>query len=238
MKCRPATKISLYIFIFILSIVSFGFTDIPSTGLAPRAKKSSAAASSLYKKLELDKLRLSPKAFYYALEGAARLKVQGTLQNDSIISIIDFSLPSSQKRLFIINLNSGELLFNTFVSHGRNSGISIPTRFSNKLNSLQSSLGFYVTSETYEGQHGYSLRLLGMEKGINDNAFSRGIVMHSADYVDESLIQSQGYIGRSWGCPAVPVNLHKQIIETIKDGSCIFIYSKDRYYNAHSKMLG
>ena len=224
-----------YLFLF-LAILSISFISAPSVPAVPVVEKTNAG--SLYNKLGLDKLQLSPKAFFYALQGIARLKAQGMLENDSIISIADFSLPSCKKRLFILNLNSGELLFNTFVSHGRNSGTMMATRFSNKLNSLQSSLGFYITADTYLGEHGYSLRLQGIERNINDNAYNRGIVMHSAAYVDESLIRSQGYIGRSWGCPAVPIALHKQIIETIKNGSCLFIYSGNRYYTSHSKMIG
>lgn len=229
----------MYLFLFILSIASLSFnTTTPSFSSMKRNDAVTNSFSALYNKLELNKLQLSPKAFYYAMEGAARLKAEGKLLNDSIITIVDFTLPSYKKRLFIINLHSSELLFNTLVSHGRNSGVAMATRFSNKLNSLQSSLGFYVTVGTYEGEHGYSLRLQGIERGINDNAYNRGIVMHSADYVNESFIRSQGYIGRSWGCPAVPVALHKQIIETIKDGSCLFIYSNNKYYTSHSKLLG
>lgn len=236
MNSRLST-IKLYIFLFFLSIASVSFKGVPTVPIK-RSAPLYREATTLYSELELDKLQLSLKAFSHALEGMDRLKAQGILPNDSIISIVDFTLPSNKKRLFIINLNSGQLLFNTFVAHGRNSGVAMPTRFSNKLNSLQSSLGFYITSDTYEGQHGYSLRLQGIERGINDNAYNRGIVMHSAAYVDESLIQSQGYIGRSWGCPAVPVNLHKQIIETIRNGSCLFIYSNNKYYTTHSKLLG
>lgn len=232
--------IKVYLFLF-FSVVLFSFIGvrpIASPNPKSRAIVATSVGSDLYNKLGLNKLQLSSKAFSCALEGAARLKAQGLLQNDSILTIIDFTQPSYKKRLFIINLSSGELLFNTFVSHGRNSGVVMPTRFSNKLNSLQSSLGFYVTADTYNGEHGYSLRLQGMERGINDNAFNRGIVMHCADYVNEALIKSQGYIGRSWGCPAVPVALHKKIIETIKDGSCLFIYGANKYYKTHSRLLG
>lgn len=192
----------------------------------------------LYDSLHLDALSLSREAFTYAIQGLNSLQEKGALKNDSILSIVDFSLPSTKKRLFIINLSKGELLYNTYVSHGRNSGKVMATRFSNKPNSFASSLGFYVTGETYKGQHGYSLRLLGMEKGINDNALSRGIVMHSADYVNERLIKSQGYIGRSLGCPAVSPALHKEIIGTIKEGSCLFLYSPDEKYTVTSKLLG
>src|SRR5207249_9968842 len=123
------------------------------------------------------------------------------------------------------------------VSHGRNSGKEMASEFSNALESFKSSLGFYVTSDTYNGKHGYSLRLEGEEPGINDNAFSRGIVMHTAPYVNEHLIQMQGYIGRSEGCPAVPQKLYKPIIEKIKNGSCLFMYSPDKGYMTHSQII-
>jgi hypothetical protein len=161
----------------------------------------------------------------------------GKLNDNKIISIVDFSLPSSKKRLFILDLINYRLLFNTYVAHGRNSGKEVATEFSNREESYQSSLGFYVTQETYSGKHGYSLHLEGEERGINDNARSREIVMHSAAYVNESLIRSQGYIGRSQGCPALPENLHKPIIEKIKNGTCLFLYSPDRFYATHSRIL-
>lgn len=191
---------------------------------------------ALYEKLNLDSLGLSRGAFEHAMKGYNQLDSKGRLRNDDIISILDFSLPSGKKRLFVINLETGELLFNTYVSHGRNSGQAMATIFSNQPNSYKSSLGFYVTEETYNGKNGYSLRLNGEESGFNSNALSRGIVMHSASYADESIVERQGFIGRSQGCPAVPKNVHRQIIETIKGGSCLFIYSDNNYYLSHSKL--
>lgn len=201
------------------------------------AKDCSLGKTLLYDSLQLESIGLSKEAFIYALKGFNRLQNAGKLQNDSILSIIDFSLPSNKKRLFVIDLKMGQLLFNTLVSHGKKSGGQIATSFSNKLNSYKSSLGFYITGNTYKGQHGCSLRLEGEEAGINDNALNRGIVMHSAAYVDERFINNQGYIGRSEGCPAIPKQIHKEIIEKIKNGSCLFIYSPDKYYVSHSKMI-
>lgn len=230
--------IKLYIALLLPLLLFSSFIPAPVTKKAYATVSTSSTTSDvLYNQLQLNKLELSRKAFSYALQGVARLKSADIIKNDSIISIVDFSLPSYKKRLFVINLNSGQLLFHTFVAHGRNSGVVTATHFSNDLNSLQSSLGFYVTADTYNGEHGYSLRLQGIEKGINDRAFERGIVMHSAAYVDESLIKSQGYIGRSFGCPAVPIALHKQIIEAIRNGSCLFIYSSNAWYAAHSKII-
>jgi hypothetical protein len=193
--------------------------------------------SVLYDQMNLDSLGLSQDAFNYGVKGYMDLVSNGALRNDHIISIVDFSLPSSKKRLFVIDVASGKLLFNTFVSHGRNSGQEMATQFSNDLNSFKSSLGFFVTGNTYSGEHGYSLRLEGKEAGINDNAYNRSIVMHAADYVNEKVIKVKGFIGRSLGCPAVPPSLHKAIINTIKDGSCLFLYSPDPIYITNSRLL-
>ncbi|WP_243751708.1 murein L,D-transpeptidase catalytic domain family protein [Niastella caeni] len=185
----------------------------------------------------MDSLGLSQDAFNYGLNGYMDLVSNGAVNNNQILSIVDFSLPSSKKRLFVIDVVSGKLLFNTFVSHGRNSGKEMATEFSNDVNSFKSSLGFYVTGSTYSGEHGYSLRLDGKEAGINDNAYDRSIVMHAASYVNEKVIRMKGFIGRSLGCPAVPPSLHKAIINTIKDGSCLFLYSPDSSYISHSKLI-
>jgi len=193
--------------------------------------------SKVYDSLKLNTLGLSHQAFDYAIKGFNYLKTLGKVQNDDILSIVDFSMPSSQKRLFILDLKNYKVLFNTYVAHGRNSGKEYASKFSNANQSYESSLGFYVTKDTYNGNHGYSLRLEGEESGINDNALSRGVVMHSAWYVDESIVKSQGYIGRSQGCPAIPESLHKPIIEKIKNGSCLFLYSPDKNYLTHSKIL-
>ncbi len=191
----------------------------------------------LYDSLQLNLKGLSKEAYNYALLGYNKLLQSGKLKNDETLTIIDFSLPSNAKRLFVIDMKLGEVLFNTLVSHGRNSGKDMANEFSNNTNSFKSSLGFYVTSDTYMGKHGLSMRLEGEEKGINDNALNRGIVMHSAEYVNESLIRSQGYIGRSQGCPAVPPQLHKAIIEKIKNGSCLFIYSPVKTYLSKSTFV-
>jgi hypothetical protein len=171
------------------------------------------------------------------MKGYSFLQASGKLQNDNLISIVDFSLPSSRKRLFIIDLKNNKLVYNTYVAHGRNSGREMASEFSNQPESNKSSLGAYVTGGTYIGKHGYSMRLLGEEKGINDNANSRAIVMHSAAYVSEGAIRMQGFIGRSLGCPALPENLYKPIIEKIKNGSCLYLYSPDKNYAAHSQII-
>jgi hypothetical protein len=197
------------------------------------------ASSSLkvYDSLKLNLSGLSEQAFSCAIKGYEYLKQKGKIGNDNILSIVDFSRPSSQKRLFVIDLKNYKVLFNTYVAHGQRSGTSMATQFSNIPESYQSSLGFYTTSSTYIGKNGYSMHLEGMEYGINDKAEERAIVMHGAPYVNENIIHDRGYIGRSWGCPAVPEKLNKPIIDKIKNGSCLFIYSENNRYLMSSKIL-
>lgn len=142
-----------------------------------------------------------------------------------LLTIIDYSKPSTEKRFFVIDLKRNKLVYHTFVSHGVNSGGREATRFSNIVNSRQTSLGTFLTDTTYYGGNGYSLRLDGMTHGVNDNARRRYIVVHGADYATESFIQRHGYLGRSWGCPALPKGLSRQIIDTIKGGSVIYAHA-------------
>lgn len=193
--------------------------------------------SSVYNKLNLDKLGLSRNAFEYAVKGFTKLRESGKLNKSGIITIIDFSRSSALKRFFILDLDRLELICNTYVAHGSNSGMEYARHFSNGPESNQSSLGFYKTGGTYTGKNGYSLKLFGLEKGFNDHAESRAIVLHAATYVNEELARSRGYIGRSQGCPAIPLQLHKKIIEEIKGGTCLFIYSPDNNYLHHSSII-
>jgi hypothetical protein len=191
----------------------------------------------LYDVLALDSLGLSREAFNEAVTGYLNLQRRGSIQNTGILSIVDFSIPSFKKRLFVLDLLNEKLLFNTLVAHGRNSGQILATKFSNRSRSFKSSLGFYLTGETYNGQNGYSLRLMGMEQGINDNAYRRGIIVHAASYVNDDISRRYGRLGRSEGCPAIPADIHRFVIEAIKNGSCFFIYGKDKRYAGRSKLL-
>jgi hypothetical protein len=185
--------------------------------------------TSLYTDCELtDKLDLN--VFKHALEGYNSIEVP----NKKLLSIIDYSKPSSEKRFFIIDLENRKLLYNTLVAHGKKSGYINATKFSNKYGSHKSSLGFFRTGKSYYGKRGYSLELEGLENGINDNARSRGIVIHGAKYVDERLANGNGVIGRSWGCPAVSKKLSKEIINLLKGGSLLFIYGEDELYKKKS----
>ena len=192
---------------------------------------------NVFDSIHLSLSGLSKNVFEMALKGFDKLKSSGIILADNIISIVDFSQPSTAKRLYVIDLDNYSLLFNTYVAHGQKSGTAYAERFSNRPQSFQSSPGFYVTMGTYIGSNGYSLKLNGLEKGINNNALKRDIVMHGAAYVSEKLISEQGYIGRSWGCPAVPLGEHWNIIETIKNGTCLFIYPGNNGYLKKSPML-
>jgi hypothetical protein len=159
------------------------------------------------------------------------------LNNSGVITIVDYSQASSEKRLFVLDMNAGKILFQTLVAHGRNTGYIYAKDFSNAASSLKTSLGFYITANTYTGCNGYSLKLKGCEKGINDKAMQRAIVMHGADYATEDFLNHNGYLGRSHGCPAVPEKLSKKIIDVIKGGSCMFLYYPAPKYTRNSKIL-
>jgi len=172
-----------------------------------------------------------------AVSGYLNLVEEGKIDKGSPLSVIDFSLPSSKERLWIFDLEEGKLLYHSLVSHGRNSGDLMAKKFSNINSSFMSSLGFYVTGETYQGKHGYSLRLDGIEKGFNDLARERAIVIHGADYANKEFVKNTGRLGRSLGCPALPMDVYKEVIDTIKDGSCLFIYGNDAEYLSKSPLI-
>jgi hypothetical protein len=202
-----------------------------------KAKIIDTGNFNLYDSLHLEINGLNRQVFDYAIRGYQQLVQLGQLKNLNTLSIIDFSMPSKVKRLFVLDLIHFKLLFNTYVAHGRNSGLQTATTFSNTPESFKSSLGFYSTENIYNGKHGSSLQLKGLEKGFNDNALSRGIVMHAAKYVDENIAKVQGHVGRSLGCPAVPEKLHAAIIGAIANGSCLFMYANDQNYLTQSRFI-
>lgn len=193
-------------------------------------------ATLVYSNLQLNDLGLSSGAFNLAVKGWQKLKTKGEVDKD-IIAICDFTQSSVNKRLYIIDMNTGRLLFNTLVAHGKNTGEEFARYFSNQPSSNKSSLGFYKTGSTYQGEHGLSLKLEGEEPGFNNNAEGRAIVMHGADYVNSDFISQWGRLGRSFGCPAIPMELRDPIINTLKDGCCLFVYYPDKSYLAGSKLL-
>ncbi|WP_207535014.1 murein L,D-transpeptidase catalytic domain family protein [Desertivirga arenae] len=180
--------------------------------------------SEIYDAAQLDDSGLDFDVFKKAVTGYYNFKNSNLVSTSKeVISIVDFTRASTKKRLWIIDLGSRKVLFNTLVAHGQGSGDNFATSFSNLTNSHQSSLGFYITSNTYFGKHGLSLKLNGMDNGYNTNALNRAVVVHGAEYVSQSFINQHGRLGRSHGCPAVPVELTPSIIEAIKGGTTLFI---------------
>lgn len=227
------------LFLLCISILS-AFPLRAGTRVSPNTYSDTprlSKADKLFDTLKLGKLGLGRRAYDYAMLGYEALKSKGKLRNESVLSIVDFSLPSGKKRLFVIDVKNYKLLYVDYVAHGRNSGLDKALYFSNEAESNKSSVGFYTTMGTYSGAHGYSLRLEGFEIGFNSNAFKRDIVIHSASYVDESIVKSQGYIGRSLGCPALSPKIYKGIIDQIKNGSCLFVYGNDFRYVTTSRLL-
>src|ERR1043165_650574 len=198
---------------------------------APTAAKTTSSnvedyISNLYSQIDFGKgNKLNEEVFNKAVRGYLNLQAAGKVSaNKQILSVADFTKSSSENRLWVIDLKAKKVLFNTYVAHGQGSGMDMPTVFSNEDGTHASSLGFYVTDDTYVGKHGNSLRLNGLDNGFNDAALARGIVVHAAEYVSKANIQGQGRLGRSWGCPAVAPELAQPIINTIKGGTCLFIY--------------
>ncbi len=189
----------------------------------------------LYNNLRIPGLQY--QAFYHAINGYRLLKQQGFIQNDGIITVIDYSLPSTVERVFLIDIKNQILIQKSLVAHGKNTGENYALHFSNKPGSHQSSLGFFVTGNTYYGQNGYSLVLNGLDTTYNEYAKSRAIVVHGADYVSHIYIEKNGRLGRSFGCPALPLESCHEIIDLIKNGSVVFCYYPDSKYFTHSRII-
>lgn len=176
------------------------------------------------------------EAFRYALIGYFNLDCDGKLKRNDLITIIDYTRSSNEKRLFVIDVVKKELVLSSLVAHGKNTGDEYAKYFSNTARSQKSSIGFFTTAETYDGRHEYSLKIDGLEY-TNSNVRSRGVVFHGADYVDETYTVHSGRIGRSNGCPALPQKDNARIVDTIKGGSCLFIYFPDEKYLKRSSFL-
>lgn len=232
-----------------VALMSVSFTIVPpvpnkSTNhdadfagkLAITALVTKDAACDIYTAAGLEEKGLSETAFKQAWKGYQHLLNNNRLNCTGYLTICDFSKSSRQKRLYVVDVLAKKLIKHTYVAHGRNTGYEYATSFSNKPESLQSSLGFYVTQQTYIGENGLSLRLNGVDRGFNDNALARNIVMHGADYVSAGRA-AKGITGRSYGCPAVPKNEVSQIVQIIKNGTCLFIYHPDKQYRNSSKVL-
>lgn len=196
------------------------------------AQQTEQRCTNLYDSLHLEAAGLSREAFRYAWYGFREAEF-----SKPILAIADFSQSSRNKRLYVIDFSTNRVVLNTYVAHGRNSGQEFANKFSNVNSSYQSSLGFYRALNTYQGKHGLSLRLQGLEKNINDQALARAIVMHGADYVSEDFIRQSGRLGRSLGCPAVSQAEHERLIKLLRDGAGLFLYYPDAAYLTGSKIL-
>lgn len=228
-------KVILFLCLLILPL-QYSSSDMPETKTdQPMVVSDSGseleAGEQLFEEMQLGGI-VNFLAFREAVAGYHRIGQK----TKPIMTLIDFTKPSTEKRLFVFDMEQKKMLFSSVVAHGRNSGGNYATSFSNKYGSYQSSLGFYLTENTYQGKNGYSLVLNGLEKGINDRAKERAIVMHGAAYANPSTIAS-GRLGRSLGCPALPQALAKPVIDTIKKGSVLFIYANDKEYMAQSAVL-
>jgi len=223
------------------NILTVGTTiNIPSTSNHSFVHKSTetiSEVSAIYDSINLAKSGLKKEVFEYAVKGYLALSEENKINRSGIITICDFSQSSRRKRMYVVDIANYKLLMQTHVAHGRNSGREYATRFSNKPESLQSSLGFYATGEIYNGKHGKALKLDGLEKGVNSNARSRAVVIHGANYVSDTFIKNNHRLGRSLGCPAIPEELTDEIINTIKNKSCLFIYHPSRSFKLSSELV-
>jgi hypothetical protein len=191
--------------------------------------------------LQSDLVRQAPsvdaQVLHLALAAHDKALAEGLLANPNVLTVIDYSRPSVDPRFWVFDLAAHRLLFQELVAHGQNSGDNLATHFSNVESSLSSSLGLYVTSDVYVGKHGRSLKLEGLDKGWNDNALARGIVVHAADYVSTTFAETKGRLGRSWGCPALSSQVASRVIDAIKGGSAMFAYYPDSSWLASSQFL-
>lgn len=218
-------------------VLVFSFIVFPAfSRFEPPAPKDPIL--TLYQEIEFTGIEKPDlEVFHQGVAGYYRLKNTGKFSEKDILTVIDFRKSGNEKRLWVFDLNEKKVLYHSLVAHGRNSGELYASKFSNTPNSNQSSLGFYATGNTYIGKHGVSLKLHGLETGINDKAEMRTIVMHGAEYVSESFIKKNGRLGRSFGCPAIPMEIHKELIEQVAEGTCIFIYYPDKDYISTSRIV-
>lgn len=220
-------------FLTLITAIILSFEFSPHAVDTPSSISAISNVNTQLSHLSAKAPKLNKNVLKLALTAYQKAFSQGEVKKP-ILTVIDYSLPSSKERMWVFDLNRERLLYNTYVAHGKNSGMTIPNHFSNKQSSKESSLGTYVTRNTYYGSKGLALKLEGLEKGFNDNAFARSVVIHGAWYVEPGFIKNAGRAGRSWGCPAVAKTLAKPIINTLKDGTVVFAYYPDKYYLSHS----
>lgn len=194
-------------------------------------------SENVYKSINFYDNQPDLDAFKHGMRGYIYLNKLGELQNDRYLTLIDYSLSSKERRLWVIDMIDRKMIFNELVAHGKYSGNEFARSFSNSYRSKKSCLGFLVTGDIYNGKHRLSLKLHGLERGFNHNAFGRGIVMHGASYVDEQFVEKEDRIGRSFGCPAVNKEVNQDLVELIHGGSCVFFYYPDERYLKQSTII-
>jgi hypothetical protein len=227
----------LFSLLFVCAMIRPGsWSDQPDQTSKGGEEPFSTVIRKVYKSLH--EPVLNPEAFRMALSGYRSLCAKGLVERDSLITIIDYTLPSSEERFFVINLRQNKIIYKTLVAHGRNSGELYATRFSNRAQSHQSAIGFYITGAPYMGGQGYSMQLTGVDTGYNDQARMRSIVVHGAHYATPQYVRQYGRLGRSFGCPALPPYVNQEIIDCIRDGSVLFSYYPDKEYIRGSVVLG
>lgn len=233
---RPAAL--LFATVILAATLPVSAADAVQTPAGARlAKAGSIAASPLLARLRRLAPQADPKVLALALEAAECAAASGAVAPALRLAVIDYSRPSTERRLWVFDLQSTQLLYTEHVAHGKGSGENFPNAFSNRESSHQSSLGLFATAETYIGGNGYSLRMDGLEPGINDQARARAIVMHGAPYVDPAMARHQGRLGRSFGCPAVRPAVANAVIDTLKQGQLIFAYYPDQQWLANSRFF-
>jgi L,D-transpeptidase-like protein len=210
-----------------------------AVGVAPERAAAPAVATTSPANWNQTTLgSVDPKVFALALSATHCAVKSGAVENPATLTVIDYSKPSTTTRLWVYNLRNRELMYEELVAHGQGSGDNYATRFSNEPETHRTSIGLFVTDDTYVGKNGYSLRLNGLDTGFNDRARERAIVMHGAPYVNADFVKAQGRLGRSWGCPALRDGVARKVIDTVKDGGIVFSYYPDQNWLKSSKYLG
>ena len=213
------------------------FTPVLLAALAAVSSTANAAAPSLLSRLSAAAPDANPKVIELALQAHECAIGTGVAPRATRLAVIDYSRPSTERRLWVFDLAKQKLMYDEYVAHGQGTGDNYAKRFSNQDGTHATSLGLFTTADTYIGHNGYSLRLDGLEKGINDNARARAIVVHGAPYVNPALAKTQGRLGRSWGCPALRPEVAKEVIDNLKQGQMLFAYYPDKDWLAHSPFL-
>ena len=237
----PLSFICLLCSFLLLPVVKAGSNSGYSEAITSTDNNTAEASgveyygNMLYDSLHLSEMGMKKDALMYAYKGQQNLLKKGNISNPDILTVCDFTQPSDSKRFYIIDVRNFKVLLNTYVAHGKNSGQLYANRFSNRPSSLAISIGFYISKGTYFGKHGLSLKLAGQDRGFNDRAESRAIVVHGATYIGDEWLG--GKMGRSFGCPAVPLRMANKVIDLIKNGTCLFIYHPLKSYLHGSNVL-